>query len=409
MAFKKMNKGSASLDSPESLLHDLRTKKIKGPLAHQADMWRSYTDKAINTKDVALQLPTGSGKTLVGLIIAEWRRRKYNEKVVYLCPTNQLVNQVVEQAKEKYGLSVDGFTGSIRDYSPSSKTDYGLANKVAITTYSALFNTNPFFSDPDIIIFDDAHAAENYVSKLWSLEISRFEHKTVFESIILILKPHISSSNYSMLALADEGVISYASSWVDKLPSSVLYDISEELRHLLDDLSKDTKLKYSWSIIRSHLTSCHFFYSKNQFLIRPLIAPTNTHSPFLNAKQRIYMSATLGKGGDLERVVGRSDILKLPIPSGWDQQGIGRRFFLFPESSLVPEDYTKLFLKVIDDNDRSLFLTTNRITAENIEKLVTKETSCKIFSAREIEETKEHFINSSNSMALLHLPWSPTY
>lgn len=399
MAFKKMNKGSASLDSPESLLHDLRTKKIKGPLAHQADMWRSYTNKAINTKDVALQLPTGSGKTLVGLIIAEWRRRKYNEKIVYLCPTNQLVNQVVEQAQEKYGLAVDGFTGAVRNYTPTSKTDYQLANKVAVTTYSALFNTNPFFSNPDIIIFDDAHASENYVSKLWSLEISKHEYKTIFESISLVLKDHISSSNYSILA--DEENSHYSSSWVDKLPSPILLEIAEELTILIDDLSKDTDLKYSWSIIREHLTSCHLFYSKTKFLIRPLISPTNTHTPFFNAKQRIYMSATLGKGGDLERIVGRNKILKLPIPTGWDQQGIGRRFFLFPESSLIPEDYTKLFLQVVDNNKRSLFLTTNDTTANNIKDLVKKETDCKIFSAHEIEKTKEDFVNSDHSIAIV--------
>ena len=65
---------------------------------------RGYADTAVETPDVALQLPTGSGKTLVGLLTAEWRRRRNQERVVYLCTTRQLVNQVVEQAEEKYGL-----------------------------------------------------------------------------------------------------------------------------------------------------------------------------------------------------------------------------------------------------------------------------------------------------------------
>ncbi len=40
MAFK-INKGtSLSLDSPESLFRDIKTKKIPGPLADQADLWR---------------------------------------------------------------------------------------------------------------------------------------------------------------------------------------------------------------------------------------------------------------------------------------------------------------------------------------------------------------------------------
>ncbi len=62
-------------------------------------MMQLYSSTAANFKDVALQLPTGSGKTLVGLLIGEWRRRKFKDKVVYLCPNKQLVHQAVSQAK----------------------------------------------------------------------------------------------------------------------------------------------------------------------------------------------------------------------------------------------------------------------------------------------------------------------
>jgi hypothetical protein len=36
----------------------------------------------------------------------------------------------------------------------------------------------------------------------------------------------------------------------------------------------------------------------------------------------------------LERITGIEKIVRLPIPKGWDKQGIGRRFFLFPERSM---------------------------------------------------------------------------
>ena len=49
------------------------------------------------------------------------------------------------------------------------------------------------------------------------------------------------------------------------------------------------------------------------------------------------MSATLGAGGDLERLAGRPKIVRLASPDGWDRQGIGRRFFIFPEKSLDEE------------------------------------------------------------------------
>jgi replicative superfamily II helicase len=66
MAFRLSKGNSAAVDSPEALIADLRTKKIPGLLSHQADVLREYLEKAVNLPDVALQLPTGSGKTLVG-------------------------------------------------------------------------------------------------------------------------------------------------------------------------------------------------------------------------------------------------------------------------------------------------------------------------------------------------------
>lgn len=54
----------------------------------------------------------------------------------------------------------------------------------------------------------------------------------------------------------------------------------------------------------------HVFVGTREILIRPNIPPTNTHAPFANAKQRVYMSVTLGEGGDLERLTGRK---RLPV------------------------------------------------------------------------------------------------
>jgi len=145
MAFKSAAPTEIVPASPEELLLTLPQRKIPGVLLHQGELMRSYVAQAVFEPDVALQLPTGSGKTLVGLMIAEWRRRKFRERIVYLCPTKQLVNQAVEQARTQYGLTVNGFTGSNRGYDPQTRAEYQNAQRVAVTTYNSLFNTNPFF------------------------------------------------------------------------------------------------------------------------------------------------------------------------------------------------------------------------------------------------------------------------
>ena len=133
MAFKNLTNAAAIPDSPEALFLDFRNRRVKGLIAHQANVLRAYIDKAKDLPDVAFQLPTGSGKTLVGLLLGEWRRRTFGERVVYLCPTKRLVNQVVEQARKDYGMKVTGFVGSQRDYSQKSKTDYLSGDTIAVT------------------------------------------------------------------------------------------------------------------------------------------------------------------------------------------------------------------------------------------------------------------------------------
>ena len=92
MAFKSAAADTIVGESPDRMLRDLTRRRIPDVLPHQAEIMRAYAQLSSELPDVALQLPTGSGKTLVGLLIAEWRRRKYRERVVYLCPTRQLVH-----------------------------------------------------------------------------------------------------------------------------------------------------------------------------------------------------------------------------------------------------------------------------------------------------------------------------
>ena len=264
---------------------------------------RSYADTALETPDVALQLPTGSGKTLVGLLIAEWRRRRNQERVVYLCTTRQLVNQVVEQAEEKYGLTVRGFTGRIKDYEPSAKADYRNADRIAVTTYTSLFNTNPFFDDADEVIVDDVHAGESYVSGLWSVRVERMkaEHSALHAALRSVMKPYLDFTTFARL----EGQWDSANDrrWADKLPTPEFAEVRGEIAEVLDAYVADTDLRHPWSMIREHLPACHFYFSSQEILIRPLIPPTWMHAPFSTPRQRIYMSATLGGGGDLARII----------------------------------------------------------------------------------------------------------
>ncbi|STX39310.1 DEAD/DEAH box helicase [Legionella feeleii] len=401
MAFKNRGSKTPISASPAQLFRELTRRKFPDVLPHQKAIMERYADEAEDKSDVALQLPTGSGKTLVGLLIAEWRRRKHQEKIVYLCPTKQLVNQVVEQAATKYGLNVLSFTGNSKTYSAGDIAKYNQASSIAVTTYSSVFNTHPFFKDADIIIIDDAHAAENYVSKLWSLEIelSNIEHESTHQAVASLLKPFLDSTNYSRLLGKWESAADKA--WVDKLPTPDFLKIRDQLIEILDEYTVNNDLKYAWSMLRSKLFACHLYISSKSILIRPLIPPTWTHPSFCEAKQRIYMSATLGEGGDLERLVGRKNIFRLPTPEGWDTQGVGRRFFVFPSLSLNADECLTLNVDLFSKSKRSLVLVPSDAHIQSIITRLGTSSSLKIFYAEDIEISKQEFINSDHAVAIV--------
>ncbi|MEQ7417379.1 DEAD/DEAH box helicase [Xanthomonas campestris pv. campestris] len=400
MAFKRVIKSTQSTSSPENLIFDLPRRKIPGVLTHQSEVMKAFADTAIEKPDVALQLPTGSGKTLVGTLIAEWIRRKKGERVVYLAPTKQLVNQVVHQCETKYGIQANGFTGSATHYSPLARTEYKTAEKIAITNYSSLFNTNPFFNDADVIIIDDSHAAENYIAGMWSVSILKSDesHTPCFNAIISCLKPHLDdSANYKVRSSRDEN-----NGWIDKLPTPLFHKTTNEIRAILDEYSKDIpSIKYPWGLVRGNLHACQLYFNESEILIRPLIPPTWTHSAFTRARQRIYMSATLGAGGDLERLFGRKSIHRISTPTGWDKQGVGRRLFLFPGMSLDDQECTNLRLQMMKMAGRSLVLVPSKPHGETIRSEIETRISYKTLDASDIEVTKDPFLKEDQAVAII--------
>lgn len=402
MAFKKRRNVTETTDSPADLFKTLTQRKFPDVMPHQKEMLSNYGKTMVEKSNVALQLPTGSGKTLVGLLIGEWRRRKYGEHIVYLCPTKQLVNQTVHQSKEQYGIEVAGLIGSKTNFPTSDKADYTTGQKIAITTYSSLFNTSPFFESPDTIIIDDAHVAENYIASLWSLEIRRNEqsHRALHDALSGLLKDYISTHDYARLIGEWKGLSDVT--WVDKLSSPFVKEINSEITTILDTYTeKHKEFKFSWSLLREHIDSCQIYIGGRSILIRPLIPPTWTHSPFANAKQRIFMSATLGKGGDLERLTGQDGIERLPAPEEFQSIGVGRRFFIFPELSLRSEECDELLLKLQEKASRSVVLTPNSSSAEELASRLEDDTDFKVFQAEDIESNKAEFIKARQAVAIL--------
>lgn len=327
--FRRRVKQRPAPDTPEALFGELpRTRSGHGALwSHQADILRDYVGYR-DKPDVALELPTGSGKTLVGLLIAEWRRRFYGHRSVYACPTKQLAHQVWEAAQAQ-GVPAALFIGRSRDFDERDLGRYEAAELVAITVYSHVFNSNPVFAGAQSLLFDDAHAAENYVADAWSLNIRA--DTSQFRGLLDVLGDDLDS--HLVARLTDE---QGGDTEVRLLPVATVARHTEALDKVL--ITLDGPEKFRFEMIRQQLRSCLFYVSSQGWYIRPMIPPTFDHAPFTSPAQRIFLSATLGEGGELERAFGRAPITRVRAPENWERSGSGRRFFVFPGLAESDED-----------------------------------------------------------------------
>ncbi|WP_189082569.1 DEAD/DEAH box helicase [Mangrovihabitans endophyticus] len=299
--------------------------------SRQADILRAYHPLNVSKSDVALELPTGAGKTLVGSLIADWRRRAYGERAAFLAPTRQLARQAAAQARI-YGIPVADLVGTHRKWSPADQASFTQGEAVGFATYSAVFNANPHVSAQTLVL-DDAHAAEGFVAGNWSVDISR--DSVAFELVLAVLEQVGAISPILARRIRREEQQAAGPAPVYVAGVAEVAAAADDLERALDQAVAQGALpddaKFPIAMLRGQYAACLVYISRRQILIRPLVAPTSYHEAFTAANQRVYMSATLGDGGELERAFGRRKITRIPVPAGWERQGTGRRFFCFPD------------------------------------------------------------------------------
>ncbi len=402
MAIKRVRKSKKSYATPLELFPDLRPRKIAAPYDHQAQLLRDYSAKGVEASDVAVQGATGSGKTLVGLLIAEWRRRERNERPLYVCPTRQLVHQITSFATEQMGLPAHAFVGRKQDFVSSAKTQWQAGESIGVTTYSALFNVNPFFKKPNFIVVDDAHAADQYIGEYWSVHVRKDKQgqEGIFHELASIIGEILPGDEQVRLKEVPSALSDHL--WVQIAPAPLVWEREQAISAVLDQAEDGSDLSFRWSVIKGNLKACQVYVSPYEIMIRPVLPPTGSHDPFVSAKQRLYMSATLGRGGELERLSGRRDIIRIPSPHGWDGHGVGRRLFLFPNASLEESEGEALVTELIEKAGRALYMTpSDRRSGEVAEMIKENLPKHEVFSAQEIEQTKTSFVCEDRAVALI--------
>lgn len=360
----------------------------------QGDVLKDY-HKISQHPDIAIELPTGTGKTTVGLLIAEWRRRVSKNRVAYLTLNNQLARQIIKEA-EKLGIEHANLIGNKRVRDRGEEGRYLSGEAIGISTYSNLFNVNPVIQESDVLILDDAHGGAKHVVDMWSVSVKRKDCSELYDNLLHELRSGLTDSQYRIVC---DGSQINAFEMVDAHFHS---DIFQGVSFYLNAVDRDDgDIYFPWSVIKNNLHSCFFLVSYSEIVIRPIIPPTHTHEPFAETTQRIYMSATIEGVGDLERSYGVVNIKSIEAEHAeW-----GKRYIFIPDL-YMEEDSTRALIagvwKEITEK-RALLLAPSFATADKYYQLFEDsiEDCPEKLTAKDIEESLVPFTDSENTLLCL--------
>jgi len=186
--FKKLreSKSKPKPIHPRDIFNSLpKPPGINDLYASQAEVLDGWFGRRTD-RDVVIKLHTGGGKTLVALLMAQSVMNELGEPVIYLAPTNQLVDQVIAKSQE-YGIQTIPY---VRGEALASEFFDGKA--VLVGAYGTLFNGRSKFGvrnsgqavvKAGAIILDDAHVALSSVRDVFSLTIWVAKHPEVYADL----------------------------------------------------------------------------------------------------------------------------------------------------------------------------------------------------------------------------------
>jgi hypothetical protein len=322
------------------LLNELASATFTNLRPAQIAALARYSADHGGTADLAIELPTGAGKSLIGLLIGEaWRREG---KTVAVLTGNKTLARQMEGEGRQLGVPVVRFEGAGNTIPLPERRRYRRAQAIAVMNYWVMFNQNPVVDSADLLIIDDAHLAEAALDSLFSVEIDRYAHPLLFEALIRDLAQAFPDYVTFQDALTDAPsragteLLSFLdqSSFVDRFRA--LVDSGVELQ-------TDTDLRFRWERVRERLHEVNIYCSTRSLWLRPYVYPLRDNSRYTDPEQRLYFSATIGDPSDLARRLGTNPIVKLPLDATQSAQTYGRRLLV-----LNPDDDADLPARLVE-------------------------------------------------------------
>ena len=271
----------------QTLQRDKQHEYLRDVQGDVLDEWYGRKDE----RDLVIKMNTGSGKTLVGLVVLWSRLKDGKGPALYLCPNRHLASQVRREADS---LGINHVDFGINNLFPP---EFHNSTGILITTVQKLFNGLSVFrvaGRPDpvtvgTLLVDDAHTCINIAREQFMISLDLTSQ--LGGQLFNLFESSLRQQSPGMYADISRGKHdAYL-----RVPYWTWQQHIEDVAHLISGRSDSDDVRFVWPFLKigEVLSNSVAGVSGTRIEISPKLTPIELVPSFHAAEHRTYMSATL--------------------------------------------------------------------------------------------------------------------
>jgi hypothetical protein len=343
--FDKLGSGGSNskIIEPARLFRSLpdRDERFVAPRDYQTEVWNAWFNRR-EENDLILKMNTGSGKTVVGLLILKSSLNEAVGPAVYLVPDKNLQRQVLDTANLL----------GIESTSDSDDPDFRRGRSILVVPVAKLVNGMSKFGvrggpparriPIGALVIDDAHASIPLIEGQYSLSIPRTTApECTYEKLLALFSDDLKQQSLSGWNELNEQF----GSTVLTLPYWAWQEKLERATHILASEASDDQNKWKWPLVKDQLALADVAFTPSEVQVG-LAAPYLDAIPaFGQAARRVYMTATLADDAIMMSKLGASSNSVVNPITPRLASDMGDRIILTPvetSRAIKPADVHKL-------------------------------------------------------------------
>ncbi|OJV61020.1 MAG: hypothetical protein BGO38_09960 [Cellulomonas sp. 73-145] len=245
------------------------------------DKWSARRDET----DLVVKMNTGTGKTIVGLLILQSSLHDGVAPALYVAPDPHLADEVANEGR-RLGLDI------VND---PKDPKFRAGTAICVVSLQKMFNGRSAFglagaSTPikvGTIVVDDAHSAVARLDELSRVVVPVAD--PAHSDLMALFEDDLRRQSASKLLdiQADE----YGA--VMRIPFWSWQEKADDVLRILHPRRDEQFLEWTWPLIGDHLSLCEATVTSRGIEIAPPLPPIHKFASFVDAKRRVYLTATL--------------------------------------------------------------------------------------------------------------------